>query len=44
MKASLWIGSVGVSVLVDIVVAERCEAELIVVLGVIILGMVGDLD
>ena len=44
MKASLLIGSVGVSVLVNVVVAERREAELIVVLGVIIVGMLRDLD
>jgi hypothetical protein len=44
MKASLRIGSVGVSVLVDVVVAQRCKAELIVVLGVIIVGMLRDLD
>jgi hypothetical protein len=44
MKASLLIGIAGVSVLVDVVVAQRCKAELIVVFRIIIVVMLRDLD
>jgi hypothetical protein len=43
MKTVLWIVIVGLSVLADIVIAQRCETELVVVLWIIVIGLLWDL-